>query len=275
MDDSERAQLNRGIFTQASQGYDHPSLRFFALTAKAMVDGMALTGSEQVLDVAAGTGQVTLPLARRLPQGRVTAIDLTPAMLALAAAKARAAGLSNIDFREMNMLDLALPDSSFDHATCSYGIFFVEDMLGLLRRIATKLKPGGSLVVSTFLEGTFSPMQDLMSERLAKYGFPVPPRARQRVASPESCRELFAEAGFVEIAVETKPVGYNLPTAADWWSLVMGGAMRALVGSLPPEQVEIFRREHLAEVARLVTPDGIPLQVSAIITRGARKSLAS
>jgi trans-aconitate methyltransferase len=150
----------------------------------------------------------------------------------------------------------------------------VKDMLGLLRRIATKLKPSGSLVVSTFHEGAFSPLEDLMSERMAKYGFPMPTKVRQRVASPESCRALFAKAGFVEIAVETKPVGYTLPTAQDWWALVMGSAMRALAARLSPEQAESFRQEHLAEVARLATPDGIALEVSAIITRGARRHSA-
>jgi ubiquinone/menaquinone biosynthesis C-methylase UbiE len=268
MDDRERSQLNRGIFQQVAAGYDHPALRFFALTAEAMLGTMALTGGEQVLDVAAGTGHTALPLARRLPRGRVTAIDISPAMLAVAAAKARAAGLHNIEFREMNMLDLAFPDGRFDHAVCSYGIFFVEDMLGLLCRIAAKLKPGGSLVVSTFADAPFTPLAGLLAERLAQYGLPAPPAPSKRVASPEQCRSLFADAGFAEIAVDTKPLGYYLPTPEDWWSLIMGSAFRARIARLPPEQVDDFRRAHLAEVARLATGDGIWLEVSAIITRG-------
>ena len=275
MDDRERSQFNRGVFEQAAAGYDQPALRFFALTAEAMAATLALTGGEQVLDVAAGTGHTALALARRLPRGKVTAIDISPAMLAVAAAKARAAGLPNIDFREMDMLDLAFPDGGFDHAVCSYGIFFVEDMLGLLRAIAAKLKPGGSLVVSTFTDATFSPLVDLMGERLARHGLVLPPAPSKRVTSPEQCRSLFADAGLAEIVVDTKPAGYYLPTPEDWWSLIMGAAFRARIARLPPEQVEDFRREHLADVAHLATKDGIWLEVSAIITRGVRKASAA
>jgi ubiquinone/menaquinone biosynthesis C-methylase UbiE len=268
MDDRERARLYRGFFEEAATGYDHPALRYFALSAVAMADCVVLTGDEHVLDVAAGTGHTAVQFARRVPRGKVTAIDISPSMLSIAKAKTAAAGLRNVEVREMNMLDLAFPDCSFDVAVCAYGIFFVEDMLGLLRGIAAKVKPGGSLIVSTFTDTSFAPLAGLLIEQLAKYGVPVAPMASKHVASPEKCQALFAEAGLTQIDSIAKPLGYHLPSAEDWWALVMGAAFRGLIAHLPREQVDIFRREHLDAVSRLTTSEGIWLEVSAILTRG-------
>ncbi|HEX7498723.1 MAG TPA: class I SAM-dependent methyltransferase, partial [Polyangia bacterium] len=165
MDDRERAQHCRATFEEAATGYDHPALHYFALSAAAMADRVALAGDEQILDVAAGTGHTAVQFARRVPRGKVTAIDISPAMLAIAKAKAQAAGLHNLDFREMNMLDLEFPNRAFDLAVCAYGIFFVDDMLGLVRGIAAKVKPGGALLVSTFTDTSFSPLVELLVEQ--------------------------------------------------------------------------------------------------------------
>jgi len=268
MDDRERAHHSRNTFNEAAAGYDHPALRFFALTAQTMADWVSPTEGEQILDVAAGTGHTTVAFARHVPQGKVTAIDISPAMLAVARAKATAAGLRNIELREMNMLDLDFPDRSFDRAVCSYGIFFVEDMVGLARAIAAKIKPGGTLVISTFTDTSFSPLAGMLFEQLAKYGVTVPPMASKRLTSHDQCQALLAEAGLTQIESVTRPLGYYLPSAEDWWSLVMGAAFRGLIAQLPGDQVETFRREHLAAVSRLATSDGIWLEVSAILTRG-------
>ena len=268
MDDRERAHHSRNTFNEAAPGYDHPALRFFALTAQAMADWVSPAGNEQILDVAAGTGHTSVAFARRVPRGKVTAIDISPAMLAVAKAKATAAGLRNIELCEMNMLDLDFPDRTFDLAVSAYGIFFVEDMVGLARSIASKVKPGGTLVISTFTDTSFSPLAGMMFERLTKYGISTPPMASKRLTSHDQCQALLAEAGLTQLESITLPLGYYLPSAEDWWSLVMGAAFRGLIGQLPSDQVETFRHEHLSAVSHLATAEGIWLEISAILTRG-------
>jgi ubiquinone/menaquinone biosynthesis C-methylase UbiE len=268
MDDQERAQLYRGTFQAAAAEYDHPALRYFAHSAAALADRAVLAGDESVLDVATGTGHTTVEFARRVPRGKVTAIDISPAMLAVAKAKAVAAGLHNVEIREMNMLDLGFPDRSFDAAVCAYGIFFVEDMLGLVRGIAAKIKPGGVLLISTFTEASFSPLAGLLVEQLAKYGVQVTPSPSKHVSTHEQCRALLTAADLTETESITRPLGYYLPSAEDWWALVMGAAFRGLIARLPPDQVEAFRREHLDAISRLATSSGVWLEVSAILTRG-------
>ena len=81
MDDQTRITKLREIFDAASAGYDSPALRFFNHAADQLVDRMALSGHEHILDVACGTGKVSLACAARLAKGKVTGVDLSEGML--------------------------------------------------------------------------------------------------------------------------------------------------------------------------------------------------
>ena len=72
----------------------------------------------RVLDVACGAGYPALAAAARVrPRGTVIACDLSPAMIAAAAATARARGIDNIEFQAMDAEALAFEDSAIDVAT--------------------------------------------------------------------------------------------------------------------------------------------------------------
>ena len=68
-----------------------------------MVDLLPLVGNEHVLDVACGTGAVAIPLSGRLPDGKITAIDLSPGMLSQARLRAELEKRFNIDFEQGDM----------------------------------------------------------------------------------------------------------------------------------------------------------------------------
>ena len=77
----------------------------------------------QILDLASGTGEPAITLARRIgPEGRVTATDLSADLLEVAATRAQANGLSNIATRRADAHELPFPDNSFDLATSRFGI---------------------------------------------------------------------------------------------------------------------------------------------------------
>lgn len=118
----------QGTFNAVADGYDDPTLRFFPACAKQLADLLDLRGDERVLDVATGTGHAALELAARLPRGRAMGVDFSAGMLAQARRKAAARGVANVEFAEMDMLDLRFEGQPFDAALCSFGIFFVEDM---------------------------------------------------------------------------------------------------------------------------------------------------
>ena len=87
-----------------------------------LIDAIGVAPGHDVLDLASGTGEPALSLARRVgPSGQITATDLVPEMLEGAKRRARAAGLANIRFEAADMERLPFPDSSFDRLTCQIG----------------------------------------------------------------------------------------------------------------------------------------------------------
>ncbi len=266
MDDSFK-RIIRDTFDAVASGYDSPALRFFPAAAAHMADRLTLRGDEQVLDVACGTGHASIALARRLPRGRVTALDFSPAMLERARAKAATTGQANIEFVEGDMQSLAW-ERRFDVAVCSFGIFFVPDMDAQLARIARTVKTNGRVMLSSFAKGYMEPLRSLLMERVARYGVEPPPQTWLRVADDEGCRSFLATAGLVDIEVEVKDVGYPLTGAEQWWEVVWNAGFRRVVSRVPPAEQAACKADHLAEVEALRQPDGIPMPVPVMFSCG-------
>ena len=257
----------RDTFDAVAGGYDAPALRFFVAAAGHMADRLGLRGNEHVLDVACGTGHVTLALGRQLSRGRVTALDFSPAMLAQARRKAAAAKLANVDFVESDMQALAGP-GRFDAAVCGFGLFFVEDMAAQLARVAATVKPGGRVMISNFAEGYMDPLRSLMMARLQRFGVRPPPQNWLCIARPQACQQLFASAGLREIAVEQRELGYFLASAGEWWDVVWNAGFRRMLGRLAPAEQAAFRQQHLAEIEAVRAPGGIRMDVPVLFTSG-------
>lgn len=268
MSEEQKKNMLKSTFDTVAEGYDNTALRFFPETARHLAALLPLAGDEQVLDVATGTGHAAFALASRLPRGRVTAVDFSPGMLAQARRKAASLGVLNIEFLERDMQDLCLRPGSFDAASCSFGIFFVEDMAGQLSHIATMVRPGGRVAITGFQEDLFHPLSDLFFERMDRYGVPKPPLTWKRIATERGCRQLFGQAGLTDIRVEKENVGYYLDDAEEWWGVVWNAGLRGMVNQLDPASRERFKQEHLAEVAALATAKGIWLDVGVLFTSG-------
>jgi ubiquinone/menaquinone biosynthesis C-methylase UbiE len=273
MDQQERKAMIKETFNTVAPGYDHPALRFFPDSAEHLADSLALRGDERVLDVATGTGSAALALSRRLPRGRITAVDFSPAMLAQAAAKAAARGADNIRFVEMDMQSLAFPSADFDAATCAFGIFFVEDMTEQLRHISDRVRPGGRIAVCSFYQDAFLPLSDLFLARMAQYGIEAPPLSWKRIADEDRAKALFAGAGLERIRVQRNNVGYYLRDAGEWWQVIWNAGFRGLVNRLAPDARERFRQEHLAEIQSLSRAEGLWLEVNVLYAVGIRPAL--
>ena len=110
----------------------------------ALLRAAQLAPGMQVLDLASGSGEPALTLARLTgPGGHVTATDLVPAMLAIAEEQAQRLGLTNMTFQQADAEALPFPDSVFDVVTCRFGIIYCPDAGKALREIHRVLRPGG------------------------------------------------------------------------------------------------------------------------------------
>jgi ubiquinone/menaquinone biosynthesis C-methylase UbiE len=271
MDEHKRKAMLKETFDTVSSGYDGGALRFFAQSAHNMVSLLDLRGDEHALDVACGTGHASLAAARMLPNGRVTGVDFSGGMLEQASRKAAAHSISNIDFLERDMTALGFPVASFDVAVCAFGIFFVDDLDAQLAHIASVVKPGGKVMISSFQEEHyFHPLREMMLDRLRTHAIAIPPPVWKRVGNEGACSALFKGAGLTNTRVETRNVGYYLDCAERWWDVIWNAGFRRLVSLLPQDDRDRFKREHLKEIEALTTSDGIWLDVGVLYTVGTK-----
>lgn len=121
----------------------------------------ALADGATVIDCPCGAG----PALRALPADasvRYVAADRSPAMLRRARKRAKARGLSGIEFVEADATDLPLQDASADLFLSYWGLHCFGDPLAALKEAARVLKPGRRLVGSSFVSGSDSCRQRLL-----------------------------------------------------------------------------------------------------------------
>src|SRR5271165_58079 len=115
----------------------------------------------RVLDVATGTGDLALELARRVsPGGEVIGCDFAEAMLARARTKAAQAGGAGVRprFEWGDALELPYAEGSFDAATVGFGARNFADLAGGLAEMARVVRPGGRVVVLEITTPTRAPL---------------------------------------------------------------------------------------------------------------------
>ena len=105
----------------------------------------------RVLDIATGTGDLLLAVARVTPTAKLDGVDIAPSMLRLGRGKARRRGLAGrVAFRHGDAMALPYDTGSFQVTTIAFGFRNVEDRLAALREMLRVLSPGGRAVILEF-----------------------------------------------------------------------------------------------------------------------------
>lgn len=113
-----------------------------------VVKAVAAAAPSAILDVATGTGDLAIQLAKANPQAKVTGIDLSEGMLEVGRRKVAEAGLTQqIALRQADCLALPFADGSFDIVTVAFGVRNFEHLDKGYAEMARVLRPGGKLMV--------------------------------------------------------------------------------------------------------------------------------
>jgi SAM-dependent methyltransferase len=158
------------------------------------------------LDVAAGSGALSIPAARL--GARVLATDLSPAMLELLERRARDEGLS-IETRVMDGHRLELDDDGFDMAGSQFGVMLFPDMAKGIAELTRVVRPGGRVLVTAygdphrieFLGFFVSAVQAVVPDFEGPPMEPLP--LPFQLHDPQRLRRELAAAGLHDVAVET------------------------------------------------------------------------
>jgi ubiquinone/menaquinone biosynthesis C-methylase UbiE len=197
MSDPLRGFDPKGTYDAASLDYEQAARDFWEQLSSRAVDSASPMPGNSVLDVPCGTGPSVVLAARAVgPGGNVLGVDYADQMLALAQEKVTAMGLANVELQAGDMTDLEIPPGSFDVVICVLGLFFVDDMAGLVRSFWELLRPGGRLAITVLGDRFFSPMLDVFVNAVhaERPGFDVVEPWR-RTEDPGTLRAIMTEAG--------------------------------------------------------------------------------
>lgn len=100
-----------------------------------------------VLEAGCGVGAQTLALARNSPHAQITSIDMSAASIVQARRRIEEAGVTNVAFREADILALPFGPQSFDHVFVCFVLEHLPAAALALERLVAVIKPGGSLTV--------------------------------------------------------------------------------------------------------------------------------
>lgn len=115
-----------------------------------------------ILDVATGTADLAIDIAKALPQAAITAIDLSEGMMEIGKKKVHKVGLDKrITFTRQDATALTYPNATFDAVTAAFGIRNFDNLTAGLAQMARVLKNGGTMVIIELTTPITTPMKQL------------------------------------------------------------------------------------------------------------------
>ena len=203
---TQQQKQTRAAWDKIATGYDEFVTPTHMWLAKEGLRRADLRPGMRFLDVAAGSGALSIPAARLGAQ--VLSTDMSPAMLERLKARARKEGL-NIKTCVMDGQALELEDNTFDVAGSQFGVMLFPDMPRGISELARVTKPGGRVLMNVF--GTARKIEFfgffIRAIQAAVPGFTGPPMDPPplpfQLQDPERLRQEFARVGLKDIRVES------------------------------------------------------------------------
>jgi ubiquinone/menaquinone biosynthesis C-methylase UbiE len=238
----------REAWDAIAEGYD----RYVAPQEVALAnEALALVGlkpGERFLDVAAGTGGLSLPAARL--GAKVLATDWSPAMLERFEARVREEGLSAAEGRVMDCHALQLEDDTFDVTGSQFGVMLVPDQPRALHEMVRVTKPGGRVLVIAygappeleFLNLFIGAFQAVVPDFA---GLPDdPPPLEFQMSDPAVLRQRLTDVGVKNVKVEPSAERPVFRSGQEMWDWVLYGnpIPGMLVGDLTEKQQATIRQ---------------------------------
>lgn len=221
---TEDRQSTRVAWDKIAPGYDRTNTPTQMWLGNEGVRRAGLRPGMRFLDVAAGSGALSIPAARI--GARVLATDQSPVMLDLLRQRARKEQL-NIETRVMDGHALELDDNSFDMAGSQFGVMLFPDMPKGISEMVRVVRPDGRVLMTVYGDphrieffGFF--VKAIQSVRPDFTGPPMdPPPLPFQLQDPERLRRGFAAASLKDIMVETITETTEFRTGKELWEWVI------------------------------------------------------
>lgn len=241
--------VQRQGWNRASSCYEQYWQQQLQPAIDVVLETAALSPGDEVIDVACGTGLVTLPAAAGIaPLGRVLATDISPKMIAEVERRADACGLDNVDVECRDAEDLG-ESGGFDVALCSLGLMYVPHPAIAVGELHRVLRPGGRVVVSVWGERRNCGWAELFPIVDARVDSDVCPLFFV-LGAPGMLDATLERAGFVDI--ETTRLDVELRYSSDDDALgaaFLGGPVALAASRFDDDTRRSAHAEYLASIA--------------------------
>jgi len=223
----EIRDAQRATWARCSAGWekwDTVITRQLSPVGAAMIDSLDIAEDHHHLDIASGTGEPGLSVARLLPAGRVVLTDLAPEMLDVAARRAEAQGITNIETTVCSADDLPFDDAAFDSVSVRFGYMFFPDAATATAEFARVLKPGGRVCSSVWVKPEANPWTAIVMQAIATEVVLAPPDPAGpnmfRYAAPGAVSALYEAAGLRDVAEWDIDVELVTQSPGQYWEMV-------------------------------------------------------
>lgn len=216
----------------------------------AIIERLHVAEDQQHLDVAAGTGEPGLTIARLAPRGHVVLTDLSAEMLEIAARRAQAQGVTNVETRVCSADELPFADATFDSVSVRFGYMFLPDLARATAEFARVLKPGGRLCSSVWVKPEQNPwttiaMRAIATEAVLPSPDPDGPNM-YRCAAPGYVGSLYEAAGLRDVTEWDVGVELVTESPAQYWEMI---SEHVSLAAAALRQIDGPARERIAKAA--------------------------
>jgi SAM-dependent methyltransferase len=227
----------------------------------AMIERLDIGEDHRHLDIASGTGEPGLTIARHMRRGHVVLTDLVAEMLDIAERRARAQGIENIETKVCSADDLPFDDATFDGVSVRFGYMFFPDVAKATAELARVLESGGRVCSSVWVKPEENPWTSIAMEAISSEAVVAPPDPDGpnmfRCAAPGYVSALYEAAGLHDVAEWDVRVELVTRSPQQYWEMIsehVSLAVAALQKVDEPARERI--RANVIEKVRAFETDG-------------------
>jgi SAM-dependent methyltransferase len=245
----EIRDVQRATWAELSTGWekwDSVIMDQLGPVGAAIIESLDIADDHQHLDIASGTGEPGLSIARLLPKGRVVLTDLVAEMLDIAARRAKTQGIANIETKVCSADDLPFNDATFDSVSVRFGYMYFPDVAMATAEFARVLKPGGRLCSSVWVKPEANPWTAIAMRAIATETVVAPPDRDVpnmfRCAAPGYVSALYEVAGLRDVVEWDVDVALVTRSPEQYWEII-SEHVSPVVTAL--QQIDIPARERI------------------------------